>query len=649
MGNTRKTKDACRESWPEGRASTVAALVSVGAALVPGNAAAEYWRNNLYVQGSEIYSSNINLSNAATGSQKNQDSFTTLLRPGISIQRQGKWNLNLNYSMQNLFYQGKDSYSTISNFLQFNSHGEVVKKSLFVTAYGTVGQYNNSSLLNPRYQLDNISRPGNSSEYKTFSVNPYWTPHFGGYVDGVVGVRYSNVSGISGGGVNGSGSSGSNLVGEYLNLYNGKEFNILGWRANFINQDNFLENSSSSNNNYAYRNLNGEIRYRWSEQFEPFIQAGNFQNNFGGNTSSVNSARNGGYWNAGLIWSPSRKTFLQAGYGPNNYFISALWQPSKRTYFNVTFRDSDVGGGYGGYGGGGYGGYGGGYQGYSNNSYGGSSSGQTGGTGFSGAGISSGSRNNCGTNANGSLGMGSMGGLSSLSGVGGGSGLGGYGSGGLGGFGSLSGVSNVGGVGNGSVGQLGGFNAGTTWNAFFCHATRLTNFLASYNEYITTSQIVLANQQVFDQGGGTGSTNSQLFIPINQPTLTNEAITQKRGQVGVGIHFSKTTLNVSGYQANIDYQYSGSQDLLGLSAAWSWRFMKNTTSQLMFAWQSTDATSSSQLKSSNDFSMVSLGIYRTFAKEMSGGLNYWHSEQTSSNQANSYIEDRVMANVFVRF
>ncbi len=244
-----------------------------------------------------------------------------------------------------------------------------------------------------------------------------------------------------------------------------------------------------------------------------------------------------------------------------------------------------------------------------------------------------------------------MGGMSS-----GGMGMGGMSSGGMGmgsmgmGMGGIGGISGFGTMGSssastgGSVGQLGGFNAGSTWNASLCHRTRLTTWLADYSEYITTSQQILASQQVFDSG-----TNSLIFNPVNQAALTNETITQKRANVGVGVHFSKTNLIFSGYQANIIYQSTGTQDILGLSAVWNWRFAAHTTSQLMFAWQSQDNRATSQAKTNNDLSMVSLGVYRTITQEINGGLSYWYAEQTSNDSANQYTENRVMANLFIKF
>jgi hypothetical protein len=667
MGSSRGL-ETDRSAWlPVPSCKTVRFAILLIPPFIVHSAHGESWRIEPYFFGSQIYDSNVTLgstgaSESAFGARKQRDSFVTLLMPGIMVRHNGPWKFSLDYSMQNLFYAGNYSSARISNYLQMGAHGKLVEDAVFLNLTSTIGQYNggvagNGGFGTGAYQIDNISRTGNTTAYRTVRINPYWTPHLGGYVEGIVGVSYSNFS------TSGGGSSDSNMVAEYVNLNSGKESNVLGWRANFVNQDNYRSNGSGSivgNDDITYRSYNGEVRYRWSEQLQPFIQAGSFQNNFGGQNNrsdNVNGARNGSYWNAGLIWAPSRKTFLQAGYGPNNYFASLRWNPSRRTDLTFTFRNSNVGGyGAGGYGGGGYGGGGYGGGGYGGGGYGGGGygGGGYGGGGYGGGGFSSygvGSSSGCAGGMSGGIGggmgsIGGTGGMGGLGGVGATGGLGGGGgTGGLGGFGSMGGgFGGFGGIGGGisgfggGVGQLGGFNAGTTWNAALCHRTRLTTWQAVYSEYITTTQQVLVDQPV-----------SPDFIPIDQPNLTNEVITRKRGQAAVNVHFSKTNITLTGYRENRNYQFSGDQDVLGVTAAWSWRFAPRTSSQLMFAWQSLDNRPVSQKKYTSDFMLVSLGVYRSITPDINGGLSFWHSETGPDSSAGSYSDNRVTANVFVRF
>jgi hypothetical protein len=660
------------------------------------DAYAEIWQIRPMLFANEQYTDNLYLApdKPAPNTQDTrtrQSSFVTILGPGIFANRTGPWSLNLYYQLQGIFYAGGVSSVNFNNQLGLNSRSEIIDNSLYLNVISNIGQFNNANAFGRGvYAVDNVSRTGTTSTYQVFMVNPYWTPHLGGYVDGVVGLSYAYTTTGNNGGM-----GDTNNIVEYVNLYNGKEFSLLGWRLNFFQQDMFSGggNSASSTNNgdVSYRNYSGQISYRLWEHVQPFVQAGVYENNFA-NNGTVNGANNGSYWNVGAIWTPSQKTYLQAGAGRNNYFARLRWSPSKRTELLFSFRDSDVGGAYGGYGGyGGVGGYGGGFGGYGGiGGYGGGSSlgGYGGGTsglggiagtgdnlgnnpaasdssspyGSQGYGGSGGCSGGFGSSGSGAMGMGGgyggYGGVSSGAGFGGygsgfGGGFGGYGSGissgtgGLGGFGSgLAGLGGgpggygvgIGGLGSGLNGY-GGFNAGTTWNGMFCHRTRRTQWQAMYTEYTTTTSQIFQDTQ-------------QAYIPIGQPTNAtniNEIITRKRAQASISLLYPKTNITLSGYQERANYQSNGSQDVLGVTAFWNWRFAKQTSSQLLLAWQSLNAKPTSSPEYSSDFSMVSLGVYHTISQYVSGGLTYRYTQQSSDLSSASYSENRVMANVFLRY
>ena len=525
---------------------------------------------NLTARG--IYSDNINLSgsgqrSSSSAGQNGDDAFVTELSPGVSVRRRGRNLFNLDYRMQNLFYAGTDTDPRINNQLQMNSTTELWDNSVFIDSTSTIGQYNNSTT--GRFAFDNVSQTGNTSDYRTFRISPYWKPHLGGYAEGTARVTYSNIGG---------GNFDSNIFEQRIDLRSGNWFDSLTWRANFYNQENTRDNGvggASATGDVKYRNYNGELRYRLSKEFSPFIQAGRFENDFLGQTN-ISGARNGGYWTAGLAWTPSAKLAVQGGWGSNNHFISVAWEPSKRTTFQIIYRDSDIGGAYGG---GGFGGLG----------YGGAG---FGGAGFGGAGF-------------------------------GGAGFGGAGFGGTG---------------------LGGFNAGTTWNALLSHRTRRTSWIATYTVNTTTIQQVLLDQPVFDP-----LTSQPFLLPIDQPILTNEVITRKRGQASVSGHTAKSTVTLTGYQEDRNYQFSGDQDVLGFTALWSWQFAARTQSLLYFVWQAIDNQSETLGRSDNKFMTVSLALNRRIWADLIGSLELRHMQQDSNRSQNEFDENRVTASLLMRF
>ncbi|HYE37936.1 TIGR03016 family PEP-CTERM system-associated outer membrane protein [Methylocaldum sp.] len=556
------------------------------------------WRVEPSLTVREIYSDNINLGGGAqqpNGSlrRNGDDAFVTELSPGVSVRRQGRNKFNLDYRMQNLFYAGTDIDPRINNQLQMSSTTEIWDDAVFVDSTSSIAQYNNTNT--GRFALDNVSQTGNTTEYRTFRISPYWKPHLGGYAEGIVRVGYSNVGG---------GNFDSNILEESIDLHSGNWFDTLTWRANFYNQDNKRDNGTGGvggTDDVKFQNYNGELRYRLSREFSPFIQGGHFENEFLGQTSAA-SAQNGSYWTAGLAWTPSPKLIVQGGIGSNNHFLSLGWNPSKRTTLQVTYRESDVGGANGG-GFGGGGAYGGGFTGggYGGSDFGGGSFGG----GFSGGGLDRGS------------------------------------------FG--------GGYDGGGVGQLGGFNAGTTWDALLSHRTRRTHWNASYTVSTTTIQQVLLDQQVFVLNDPFGNpivspvTNQPFLLAINQPILTNEVITRKRGQASVSGRTAKNTVTLTGYQENRSFQFSGDQDVLGLTASWSWRFTARTHSFLNFTWQAIDSQSITLGNSDNKFMTVSLALNRNIWTDLIGSLELRHTQQDSNRSENEYDENRVTASLNMRF
>lgn len=570
----------------------------------------------------ELYSDNVNLGgqSGTGGDRQREDSFVTQISPGISIQREGRSQFRLRYRMQNLFYGGTDISPRINNQLQMNSNTEIWNDSIFVSSSSTIGQYNNTT--SGRVALDNVSRADNTREYRTFRISPYWRSHLGGYAEGIVRVTYSNIGGAS---------VDSNMLGEQIQFQSGRWFDAFTWRANFYNQDIQRDNGNgvpANSGNISYRNYNGELRYRLTDEISTFIQAGNFDNDFAGQSRGVSRARNGSYWTGGLAWTPSSRLTFQAGAGSNNYFASVAWEPSRRTMLRVFYRDSDVGGAYGGAYGTGFG-------------RGGFGGGGLGGGGFGVGGFGGG----FGSGFGGGLGGGYTGG-----GLGGGY-AGGFGGGG---FGSSIGGGGFGGGGFGGsrFGPLGGFNAGTTWNALLTHRTRRTNWYASYGVITTTIQQTLLDQDVFVATDPSSPTELNTDLAVDQPDLTdeNEVITRERAQIGVTGHTAKTSLTVTGYQENRDYQFSSDQDVLGFTTALSWRFTGRTRSLFRFLWQSTDRQGTASVgPSENKFFMVSVSLNRNIWTDLIGSLEFRHFQQTSNRAENEYQENRVTASLNMRF
>lgn len=555
---------------------------------------------------SEMYSDNLrfrsNTASSATASSP-EGGFLTQIAPGVNIVRNSAHSkFNLNARLQYLYYEGVDIDSKIYPQLQMNSKTELYDDAIYLDSTSRISQGNASAI--GSFSPNNVAvSPVNSTTYSSFRLSPYWKPHLGGYAEGEVRLSYMTFSNTSSTNANGAnlttntvGNLGSDTYQEYMYFQNGKQFDQTGlsWRLNFNNQDQHY--SSATTSITRYRSANGELSYRLIGDISLFIQSGYYDNAYS-NSSSV-TPRNGVYVTPGLSWKPSSHFSIAAGYGINSYFSTLTWEPSQRTYLQVSYRDSKVGGSnYGGRGG----------------SYG------IGGGGY---------------------GMGSTG-----------YGMGGSGYGG-GGAGSNS---------NFPTGQLGVGNAGSVWNVSLRHKSKNTSWNASYFTTSTTIQEVLSQVSTFDtptdlEGNAIGDTTAN-ERNLSLPNYTNDVIIGKRAQVNLTWILSRLNFYLSAYQGNYTYSSTNrTQDMLGVNTRLTWKFNQHTSAQLFGNWQTSEYQTKSNISSSGktDYISVSISLIRQINEFITGSLNYSYFQNNSTqftvgNIPGSNDQNRITASVNIIF
>ncbi|MFO1418565.1 MAG: TIGR03016 family PEP-CTERM system-associated outer membrane protein [Methylotetracoccus sp.] len=602
---------------------------------------------------SEFYSDNIRL---APSGQRNAAWVSNLI-PGIDMRHDAsRFNFDLRYRMQNLFYAGSDAPANrIQNYLQSNANAELIEDNIYFGAQANVGRLIAST--GGSFAPSNVFSSKNTTDFTSVRVNPYWRGHIKGYTEGYVGVSYSNVGTGAATGTGTTTTTGtisggnSNIVEEYANFQSGTDLEAVTWRANFANSEfsGTGGQTSSLASNSTYRSVNGEVRYHFLEDYAAFVRAGNFDNQLEGVNGGAGGVNNGAYWTIGGAWNPSTKTALQGGWGENNYLVAAEWQPSRRTSMQVTFRDSRVGGSYGG----GAGTYGGG-------GYGGSSASQV----YyplqprpnsrqmeSASGRATGSRAVAG--------------------------------------GSLVSEADVAAAEDEAIGgyetptispynQLGGFNSGTTWNALFRHATQRSAWCGAYSEVAQPFQTGLIYQSTscapsliggvltslqpsgvnpITQGGvnpliPSGGFSSQLgSFDISQPSLTNQIISRKRGEISFALNTGKSNVGLYGYQENRSYQPStNAQDVLGVAAYWEWHFARRTSTLLRFQWQQINNKDNDPTQNSrNDFTWVAVALRRELTRNLEAQVGYQYLQQASNVAENRYSQNGVWASISLQY
>ncbi len=285
------------------------------------------WKIVPTVQVQEIFSDNIRL--AKKGSEKS--ALVTEVDPGFSIiGRSARTTLNLNYRMQNLYNAGGNGGINTSNQLQYNSFNVLAQNKLFLTSRSTISQQNTN---NTQIAVDNISGTGDRTTVSTFGIAPYWTPTFGHYATGRLGVNYDTVNTGS------SSSSGSisdtNTLGENVQINSGSKFSRVNWGLNFNNTKSFRSNG----NDVIFQNASAIVRPYINKHFNVFAQTGYSNNSF---QTITNTNNNGVFYTFGGKWTPSRHYSLEAGYG-NNSFVTMYISPMQRLNWVTTYRDNSIG------------------------------------------------------------------------------------------------------------------------------------------------------------------------------------------------------------------------------------------------------------------------------------------------------------------
>jgi uncharacterized protein (PEP-CTERM system associated) len=254
--------------------------------------------------------------------------WVTEVSPGFSLRSISSINtFNLNYRLQNLYNAGGDGGLDINHQLSLNSKYQLVRNRLYIDTQSSISQQNTS---NRRIVSDNLAGRG-STTVTTFSIAPYWTPHFKHYANGLVRVAYNRVSTTGGQ----SNLSDTNSYSQHIRLNSGRYFSRVQWFVDFNNQQNQRSDSEDVN----FQSSAAQINVFFTRFLSGFVRAGHSSNQF---QSTTDSNKNGIYYTAGLQWRPSLRFSVQAGYG-NNKFVTVNIMPMRRITWSTTYSNNDIG------------------------------------------------------------------------------------------------------------------------------------------------------------------------------------------------------------------------------------------------------------------------------------------------------------------
>ncbi|RFC33389.1 MAG: uncharacterized protein, PEP-CTERM system associated [Candidatus Nitrotoga sp. SPKER] len=250
----------------------------------------------------ETYTDNVTLT--TRGNEKSD--FITQINPGILLSGTGaRLKVNVNYTMQNLFYANESNQSRTVHQLNARENAEIIKNFLFLDSSANINQQN-ISLLGPLVTTnENITN--NRATIKTYSISPYIRHNFSNFASTQVrythNAVYTNTGGLSA-------SQSDNIL---LSLTSGSAFRTLGWGLNYNKQkiDGLGTSIGGLRSSVENERYTGNLRYRVSSKFSLTGTSGYQKFSY----PSITGKSAGAFWTTGFIWTPTARTNITANAG----------------------------------------------------------------------------------------------------------------------------------------------------------------------------------------------------------------------------------------------------------------------------------------------------------------------------------------------
>lgn len=309
------------------------ALCALGFALTPVQAAE--WRIVPELMVSGTYYDNI----TQAPPDAEESDFVTEVNPGISLQADGsRLNLDLSYTMQNLFYAENNDSNTTDHELTVDANAELMRKLLFLDVFGSYQQV----LLSPEGTggSDNAIITDNRTDAWTYTLSPYAQTRFGnlpaelrytfekvGYAESEVesiaasdaqsifanlasdpaARRLSRVSGYR------DDASGSNSDDSRAEVAVRQYASNVQWSVTYARDQTDFEDGTDD----VFENIGLDTSYRIGARTALLAGLGYENNEF--EQSDELDEPEGLFWYTGIAWSPSRRTSLEATIGRRFY------------------------------------------------------------------------------------------------------------------------------------------------------------------------------------------------------------------------------------------------------------------------------------------------------------------------------------------
>ncbi len=199
-----------------------------------------------------------------------------------------------------------------------------------------------------------------------------------------------------------------------------------------------------------------------------------------------------------------------------------------------------------------------------------------------------------------------------------------------------------------------GLNTGDVWNTSISYNTRRSVWTASYSEQTMTTQQLLLDEQIFTVNDAFGDRNTNIletqdpYYNSSLPSLTDEVFINKNANISGSIRTGKSVFSSELYWITRSYEISqNDEEVVGISGSWSWDMIKKTRLNVRANYQETSSNGENSF--SDTRYEFSVGLTRNILSRLNTRVEYRFVDQSSDDQLNDYVENRISASLNYRF
>ncbi len=203
-----------------------------------------------------------------------------------------------------------------------------------------------------------------------------------------------------------------------------------------------------------------------------------------------------------------------------------------------------------------------------------------------------------------------------------------------------------------------GSNPGVTYDGRFQYRTRKARFSGSYVEQSTTAQQTFSDIATFPTSNPFGDAVLDPFSVLlcrsdrsSVPSLTDEVFVRKRFELFGGVRAGKRQdFGLTVFSERLEFEEVGDADEgVGVCGSWNWQFTRRTALTTTLEFDHVDFRESDPTEDEADDAVFRLRLSHTFARQLSGSLEYRYRDRSSSNDEFSFDENRIEARVTKTF